>query len=169
MIRQILESAAAFALAAAPSACAKAPDGAAKTSSAVLLAPATPSADRAATAVAYDGCSAEDALAIIIVISGAVPGAPDVVIEIAALAGASLPTTIILSPLRRADPAARPFARAAVERGGETYFLEGAIIIETLEPGTRITGTYRMKMGDGQDAAGSFDAVWRQQGRAMCG
>lgn len=173
MIGRSLDIAAALALAAAPPACAKAPEPAAQTTLAAARAAAPQNAGEGggmvipASASAFDGCSAEDAPAIMIALTGAVSGAPEIMIEIAALDPASLPVTITLSPLRRADPAARPIARASVERNGEAAFLEGAIVIETMERGTRITGTYRMTMPDGAGAAGAFDAAWKAQAPAM--
>ncbi len=130
---------------------------------AVAVAPNTGAAS------AFDGCTAEDAPAIMIALTGAMPGERDVTIEIAALDAASLPVTIVLSPLRRADPAARPFARASIDHNGEAYFLDGEITIETAERGARMTGSYRMKAPDGTSANGAFDAAWDQRGPAMCG
>jgi hypothetical protein len=118
--------------------------------------------------VAYNGCTQEDAPALMIRLESSADDAAPVEIEISGAEGASLPVRITLSPLRRESTGSRIFARAAHLGDAEPVFLSGEVVLTALEKGRRVAGIYKLRVPDGAEAAGAFDAEWHAD-RVVCG
>jgi len=122
----------------------------------------------AQSAIAYRGCTQEDAPALMIRLENVGDAKATVEIEVAGTENASWPMKIALSPLRRENVGVRTFGRAAYLGGKEPSFLEGEIVIAIVEKERRIEGTYALRLPDGARVAGAYTAEWRA-GAVACG
>lgn len=120
------------------------------------------------TAVAYRGCTQEDAPALMIRLENVGQSQATVEIELAGMEKVSWPMTIVLSPLRRKNVGERTFGRAVYLAGKDPYFLEGEIEITALETDRHIKGSYSLTLPDGVHVAAAFSANWRV-GAVACG
>lgn len=120
------------------------------------------------SAHAFNGCTQEDAPALIIRLDPVAKDKAPIQFEIAGVEGATVPLTIALSPLRRENIESRIFARAAYVDRAEPRFLSGEVLITALEIDERVSGTYTVTLAQGGTDHGAFDAAWKP-GAAVCG